>query len=831
LKATDNSDYYVKALNDSSTVMVGKAPAGTAMKVDAQNNKTFETYMVMPAQTIAGGIELYLYTTDGAIYHGTKSGNIDFSRNTPKKLEFLTMDIAVDEPYIIASQKDWNEVVSQLSKGDEPTFIIADPDFTITNDMKYPEKCVITINGDLNVSGDNVTIKNVDVKGTITVEKGAKLTTDVTAKAANIINKGTVVVAANPEVEETRAAAVEGDANNDGLYDYTISAIENHATLTINKDAVITTALTNLKGATVDNAGELTVSGSNKGTINNTGYIDVNEVADAVDFTNDVREYEGTGEDRVLVNEPTINNKATGSFRANGVMSNASLIVNEGILSCANNEGEINNAEYGVIDSKTGCTTFITDNAGKVIVYNMLQENISIAGGTGHVEYTSTAANGVETVNKSIVTDIVATKNIEVKYTDATGAEAHVFDNLIVKGNATIKLTWHTANTDYETIKLFVESGTATLASNVAVDSLYIAEGASVSIPKDYTLTVSGKKLDNQGMLTIAGKLVVESYAEGEIGRFNDNGNGLIDYKDTPLDVAKEDYIKAYANAIADWAAWDATATHSVKTLKYNLKGTGAADKFKVAYDAGKNTAGSVYETLEKELEDYNNLWKLEKKYDADKTIAFCYSDAVDKFISNMEAAGTPYKTFLKTFKVAVGANVSRFYTASEDGTVTAAAAALADFKDLVCADTQDGFETEYKCVLNTKTAYTDISAYIPAYTFAFETDYVYMLYANVIEKYNGAFKNLGNNAANVPVTGAVAKSYFIATSLSDLTGFVKNASNVTDGSDSIDEIAKAYVNETRSEVAKAILTQSLKWKYDIKTIEKISEKAKAANN
>ena len=586
--------YYVPELNNTSSVMVGKVPAGTKLTVDAQNNHVFETYMVMPAQefTSTEKLTVFLYMADGRVYEGETAASLDFNRNTPKKVE-VALTAATSTIYIVASQEDWNENVAKMGKT-SATFIIADPNFTITNDMKFPEEegAIITV-ANVTVSGDNVTLKNIDAT-TITVAKGAKLTTDVTAKAGNIINKGELVVAANPE---TRAIVA-----------YDIDAIENHATLTVKEDAVISTALTNKKGAKVVNAGTLTISGTNNGTIDNEGTI----YASTAKFLNDEVEFKMVDAKKEIINTPTINNKATGKFRADGEFTNKAMFVNEGILSCKNNAGTIINSltddatrenantfeAAGVIDAKTGSTTYITTNEAKVIVYSMKQANVDVEGGT--IEYTS--LNATETIDESTVTDIIATKDLEIKWVNATKSKA--FENLTVKNAAKVKLTIPADQS--LTLESLVVKANTTLASNITTNKLTIAKGAVINVPADYTLTVNGKTVENKGTISVVGKLSVASYLEteaSELGDVEDNGVGSLTWKksvakanEEAFDTAVYDYFKELLyNSGNGYTSWDAANDASLLTNTLNHVGSNAKRAAVVtAYNTWKGLSGNA---------------------------------------------------------------------------------------------------------------------------------------------------------------------------------------------------------------------------------------------
>jgi len=841
--------YYDGTLVRTSDVMVGKVPAGTKMSVDAQNNSSFETYMVMPAQTFANSITVYVYTADGRIFSGNTAAGLVFNRNTPKKVEVYLTE-AASMPYVIASQKDWNESVAKLGK--KPAeFIIADPNFEITNDLKYPanEEALITVNKSVVVTGNDVTLKNIDINGTVTVAEGAKLTADVTASIDAIINHGTVVVPANPK-KESRAAV---DANNDGLYDYAIANIENHATLNISKDAKIALVLTNKKDATVLNEGDVTLNGAtgvNYGTITNKGNINIDGASNK--FTNGVREYtkDADGEYTVLVNEPTIVNE--NRIRVNnGTLLNKSLITNKGILSCANSAGgkiENGNATedserhsvntLGVIDAKTGSTTFITTNTGKVIVYAMDQSDVAA---TGTIEYVATGAAAV--TDKSIVTDIVAKNNLEIKLTDKEKPGS--FKNLIVDGNAEIKMTWPTGET-LPTITLDVKSGKAVIKSSITVSKLTVAEGASVSVPKEITLTVAQQTLAegetlssllNEGTISVLGSFVAKDYnkTDDAVGYVDDNGNGTFDWKDSAEELTeaanKTAYETALKSALKEWIKLSDENAISMKfDHKFNLNDTitkkefndvdyyGADEMFAGWVNATSNTVGAAAKTAFTTYK--NSMTDATAKEKA--TVLNSYSTVVAAYITELKAKAD-YTAFaaLEDFEISVPQSSElvnifgetkrgdvRRTDAKKNVTVSAKENALARFKEYLLDTEVEELTSEVLMVLCSETSYDNVSTYVPEYTFAFEADNVFLVYKDLIAKYAGQFGAEGMSTQPT-ILGDNAKG---------IIGWVARAANIKDDTKDVkvaDKIARDYVNAN----SYAIYNESMKWNYTDATI------------
>ena len=792
---TAESDYYVEELNKPSSVMVGKLPAGTKLTKDAQNNHSFETYMVMPAQEFTGALNVFLYMTDGRVYQGQTAEALDFNRNTPKKVE-ANLTTATSKNYIVASQADWNENVDKMGK-ESATFIIADPEFTITNDLKYPteENVLITVDA-VKVSGNDVTMKNV-VAGTITVAEGAKLTTDVTAKATKIVNEGELVVAENPE---SRAIVV-----------YDIKNIENEASLTVNEGAVIATALTNMKGATVNNAGTMTISGTNNGSIDNAGTIYVA----AANFENLAEEVKVVDGEEIVLNTPTINNAATGKFRADGTFTNSGKFVNNGILSCKNNAGSINNS--GVIDAKNASTTYITTNDAKVIVYAMKQANVTVNKNNKTIEYTAT--NDTETVDESIVTDIIATKDLEIKWADKD--KKYGFANLTIDNVAKVKLTAPADNSlSVETMNV---NANTTIASNFTVATLKVAEGAVINVPAEYALTVN--TIDNEGTISVVGTLNATGYAgtEEAVGDVEDNGKGTINWKPTQAEEALANAKKAYEDAvkpaIEEWVSLSASNnwTLDFDKFNYNLNDTlttvilgtetyyGADEAF-AAYAATSNSATEPKGyALQAAFEAYAAL-----KEDAE--ILDYYSSAVSAYITSLKAEDD-YKADMKAFKeikVEAADEASVFVDIKDvvctDGTtkktITAEEQALARFKEYITLK-DHGLCKNTKIVLCSETSYSNIEGYVPEYTFVFASSNVYKLMSDYIKKYK--IKTTDN-----------------LTTLKNVQDYVKGIANASEADQKDWTVGKKKLYNFIVANDFEVYDESLEWAYANKTIEAI---------
>jgi len=903
----DVEKFYNKDFDKGSSIIVGKVPAGTKMTKDAQNNHTFETYMVVPAQADITTLTAYLYTKDGAIYSGpvvakkSSDSKIVFNRNTPKKLtvELGINDIAV--PYVISSQDDWNNSVSMMSKDEVANFIIADSEFALNNESKFPKNGTVIVDK-VAVSGNNVTMANVWANE-VTVKKGAKLNADASLVAKKIVNEGEVVVAEIPEVE-SKAQLSNTELEKFIAANYWISEIENKGTLTVEEGAELTgyqwsfdankifkventsngtvevgLKLTNKKDGIVANAGTITVWGTNEGTINNAGAINIFEAevetddendedgVETVGFTNLGREYELVDSEKLIyevVNEPTINNATTGEIRATvGDLTNKSLIVNAGILSCGNNDGKITNDEdtqnAAVIEAKTNSITLITSNTnGKVIVSAMKQENVSIKSGAGAVEYT---ADADITIDESIVTDVVVTKSITITQgSDATKNGS--LKNLKVAADATITLVAPTTNAKTFSSIEVAEGKKMTLGSSLETAKLIVNEKASVVVPKELTLKVTGEDANfkNAGTIVVTGSLLAEKVAKVNGGIVLDNGGtGSIDWEDTKEEAgikeAKAEYLHALKNAMYEWI--ETSGTNESYQLggncDYNLNDSLYVTIENVKYKGAKEVfakwlswSSAKRDKVAAKFEAYNDLLEAAEE-EVEESIAFGYDTAKDSLITEVKATDD-YKSNVVNakFKVTITntqTDVNFFAADAEnvfasDGTsetvkYSAEFKALEAFRKYVMASTLSKLE---KTVLCSITSYETAKAYVPDYTFAFETDNVYKLYNEVIAVYSDA--EFGNNALKadpVVLTAALSDDSTVGYSCG-IVEWVKAAANVAaDATTSYtptaaDNIAKEYVTATIDNVTYAIYKESLKWKYSDKTIEAIAGVAKANN-
>lgn len=535
LDGKETPKFYDEELNKGSKVIVAKFPANTALKVDGQNNKSIETYVVLPAANY-GVMKVYMYMADGKVYDGEIAA-FTANRNKIKGLEVM-LDTAEKAPYVVTSEADWNRYVSLIKKGEEAKFTIAGEDFSLSNNAKYPtaEGASVNVAGNLKVSGNNVTMANVKAE-TITVLEGAKLNVNDQITAKEIINEGEVVL--EKVVKNSVVTEIES-----------VKEITNKGTLTVKEDAKADFTLNNEKGAKIENDGEITIDGYNKGEINNRARINT------TGFTNESREYNAKGDK--VINTPTINNAENANILAeSGELTNKADIVNSGVLTCRNSEGTIVNGKdeknnAAVLDSKSGAITYITGNGdGKVIVYSANTTNLTISGEKGIVEYTT--SNAAETFKGSLVNTVIASKSLEIKETEAGGLKSLTFN-----GDATLKLGKKADGTFTASIKkLIVNGGKTTLGTDLTLETVTIvAKNAMVIIPEKLTMTITGDAIKNEGTILVGGKLVAENIQKGAEGngRVEDNGGkGDVTWAKTDDDKNKEAYENAVAGVVNAW--------------------------------------------------------------------------------------------------------------------------------------------------------------------------------------------------------------------------------------------------------------------------------------
>lgn len=627
-KEGDEAPYYVDELNETSSVMVAKAPEGTALVADAQNNKTFETYMVVPAEA-AKNVTVLIYTTDGNVYSG-EIANFGVTRNGVKSYEVKVQEPNVI-PYVVTSEKDWNQYVGMLPKDKPADFIIAGSDFTVTNNTKYPTNgATINVKEDLTISGDNVTIKNVTAEKVI-VKEGAKLTTDGTFAAGSIENHGTLEFAPvydeEDEDEVVPYLGVKEVVNKPGakmniLKDAIIGgqmgALTQYLKLTNeidNKDAALPHGAVTVNGILVlangsTNNGDITVTttGSLRGTFTNN-----KETTYPVGVTNE--------EDIKNRYTPTITNN--GEIFATGVIENTGKVVNNANaeISCSNlhSNAAFNNA--GVIELGKNSDMLITDNAkGEIILSALDQTGWAVEKANGTVSYKTTSAdNGksydFSTVGKEI-TKLYVTGDLGfTKYGKLTDVE--------VTANATLSLPVSTVGT---LNKLTIKNGATVTATSkdAKVGTLVVEKNARLTINADNKM--STQSVQNSGRIYVGGTFateMLESAAKEFGGEFRntvggENGNITFGQSEEEIEDAKkkEAYKKSLQDLVATWlqetglikngdidswkkvtvesinrTTWSSTSTEWVKTAREAV-----VEAYKDLY--GKELSESEFVTL-----------------------------------------------------------------------------------------------------------------------------------------------------------------------------------------------------------------------------------------
>ena len=326
-------------------------------------------------------------------------------------------------------------------------------DFVLTSDLKMPEVAEFVIKNNVAVAGD-VTLKNIKVEnGTLTVKKGATLTTDATLFAS------TVDVMAGGNLAFTAVYDEE-----DELTAYTgITNVCNHGTVSVPAGVIAEFNLTNAKDAVVNVGAEArsaeeavaNLKGSNYGIINNFGVINVTEGG----FTNyepkatakvgneEFAGYKYDSEAQEWDGVPTINN--FGTFNAKKATTNNGLFVNHGKLT----SNFISNAKFenktatnqtyeyeATLDIKSGAETYIDNNQGVIIlaelvpakgltIYQARKDDQYATTNQGTIKYTLTEKPATAlSLKNSLVNHLVANCDVEISetftYTTGTGASA-----------------------------------------------------------------------------------------------------------------------------------------------------------------------------------------------------------------------------------------------------------------------------------------------------------------------------------------------------------------------------------------------------------------------
>ena len=667
---TDAKGYYDEEMERTSPVMVAKAPEGTAMEVDAQNNKTFETYIVIPAGEYRHTVNVYLYTTDGNIYAGSVA-NLTVDRNKVKGVE-VRVGETESVPYVVTSEADWNNNVAMLTKNqkDEKAaeFIIANNDFAITNNTKYPTNgAEITVEGTLKVAGDDVTMKNVSADEVV-IEEGAKLTTDGTFAAESIENNGTL-----------EFAVVYDEEKEDEIVNYKgVKAVDNEpgATLNILEDARAEFVLKNnidekeaaIHGA-VNNKGTLTLAEEsvNKGIITNNGSL-------RGQFTNEAE---------IVYRDPAIKDEADQTNRYTPtIVNNGEIFITEGT---ATNRGDINNnkgaeiscsktgvgaafANEGTIDVADGSRLLISSNTGEIVLHKLDQTNWAVeSGDNGTVAYKTSSADydakGIDLstkgkgITKLYVTDDFSiakfgdVKDIEV--TEGTEATLTLPNDAALKSELTVKK----------------DADVAVVSTKAVVASLVVEKGATLTINETSNMTATAVK--NAGTVYVGGTFTTDTMSadavegEGEFRNTSSESNNIV-FGDNKVDATFETALKAVVAAwldnatlannaeITDWSKLNAEFLAKVAPNWKNTELIKAKKAAEDAYNKWKGLEGANAKTLDKFVEDYADVVKAgvnAEKAKGDKAL----SDYMAKLTPDTWLGETVYTQASATAKILNG--------------------------------------------------------------------------------------------------------------------------------------------------------------------------------
>lgn len=547
----DETDADYNTAKDYTTVeysryIIAKLPKNAKVQTNSvTNNKYIEVRFMMPSglDNVYGNgkLNMYIYTNNGVYQIKNVFGSIVFKDTTPAELKArvfarntsFTLNMSTltsankvnDNLNIVTNVEDWNNLVSAYGSFEKFTataplkVAVVGEDFTLNASAKMPSKAIFEITTEVKVEGE-VTLSNVQVTNTVTVEEGATLTTSGSFTATKVENNGTMNIAV--------ATNKDGD-----VVPYSgVGEIENNGTLNIAKDAKATFALVNTKGAVVTNNGEITISGNNLGEINNEAIIKT------TGFTNN--EPADAKKDPM----PTINNAADARIMAqSGKLINNALIVNEGSITCKNMGGEIVN--NGDLDSKETALTYITDNTnGTIIVYSENTTNLTIGKGIGVVEYT-TDKTSVDFTN-SLVNTVIASKDLTVTGKTLASVTFEKTAALTLGKNGGVNI-------------LNVNGGITTVKSKMTVVTLNVVKGAQITVPEGIELTVSGDEINNQGRILVGGIFNAKNIqsTDNGVGTVEDNGNGEINWElsdeDQAIEAAEEAYNKALTAMVDAW--------------------------------------------------------------------------------------------------------------------------------------------------------------------------------------------------------------------------------------------------------------------------------------
>lgn len=352
---------------------------------------------------------------------------------------------------------------------------------------------------------------NIPSAQNITVNPNAELTFATAATAnpvytySKVINKGTVNVS-DVKVE--------------------ISAIENAGTLNIESE-LTGGVFTNKEDAVVNNQGTWSVTttfdNEAKASINNFGTM----TAEAATSNNgmiyngkaDATEKGTINVKGTFVNKATITNYAKSNIIVNGAvpaaLNNNGTITNYGNLYCFDGENTINNT--GIINSKTGATTYITTNSSEKEVpagtNGLTMGEIIMDGRNDDVSVTTSTQKGYITWKPDVTVTTIQKKsgdkfNKVYLKTATTINDSEVRYVVVENGCGSLTLKNNIQELAFNT-------GCTIYANGINIGELVVAEDETVKVPTDnvigiYDVTVEGcsmttASIDNKGTILVGG--------------------------------------------------------------------------------------------------------------------------------------------------------------------------------------------------------------------------------------------------------------------------------------------------------------------------------------
>ena len=768
---------------ETSDYIIVKFPNNTKVKLDANTqNKYVEARFMMPSveNFMTTNITMYVYTDNGIYDVDFEADSFSFKSTTSETAKknalqrsrgnALTLKAlnstnnkngGVDN--IVTTVEDWNALVDTYGNTTVGQDIaIVGTDFAFNENVKMPSKSVFKINSDVAVDGE-VTISNVTVNGTVTVEEGATLTTSGSFIANKVENNGIMNIA---------VVTKNGTVN---LY-RGVSEIENNGTLKVVKNAQAEFGLTNKKGAIVTNNGEITISGENDGKINNK----------AVIYIRKNQSFNNNEQDKEDDPMPTINNE--GRIISQGTFTNDGTIMNNGEITCdaAVANATIVNGVNGLIDSAKDMITYITTNNGTIVVYEANPGSDIKVKNNGTIEYTASEAS-IDFTN-SIVTDVIASKTFAI---DKMGQ----IKNVTMTAGGKLTIPANTALTN-----LTVSGGTVELGSNIKVkEVLKVAKNARVTVPADKELYAV--EMENEGSILVSDKFITEE-SQSAAGLVQAEGpQAEIKFSYDPNAEAgkeqlKKDYQTAMKAAVKAWASDSRTLGLTVNNLSYDLlngkKGeTTAKDLFGQYRDANLTTTEQVALT---------NAFNAYQAVVPTATILEYYTDAVKAIVAENEKA-TTFQTVVKSLTWTVTTGSDHIY--EQTGNVSAETAALNAFKAAVAGGT-----ITVTNVFDKVTLCTSSTNYAPACSQVFVTDVIYTIFSeDAIALTQDWTSLLGKRYAT--------KGNFEGWSLQTVKEWI-NAVALSTESSLILDAAKKFITDNN------LLSVSKSWTYDDKIIKAI---------